>query len=806
MYLSFNWLKEFVKISKKTTPEELASLLTLHTVEVEGWQKQSKSFDKVVVGRVRTVSPHPNADRLRLVTVDIKKEILSVVCGAPNVAVGQRVPVALIGAILPGNIEIKESEIRGEKSFGMICAEDELGLGTNHEGIMVLNESAKVGQAFADYLGLNDTILEIDNKSLSNRGDLWGHYGMAREISALLKAPLDDYPQPSAELLIPAGKKNVSVKVENKKICSRYIAVKIDNVKITESPAWLKKRLASLGVRPINALVDITNYVMLECGQPLHAFDAADIARIGVRLSKPDESLETLDGKERLLPEETIVITNGEEIIALAGIMGGAASAIKDTTESIILEAATFDAVFVRKASQRLNLRTDASMRFEKTLDPNLPVMAWQRAWQLIKEVFPEAELAGAPVDIKNFELEPSAIPVDFSWLKKRMGRDVSRKDAAGILERLGFKVVNEGGNLMVTPPSWRAVKDVSIKEDVLEEVARVIGYDKIPSLPMSAPLSLLPENEEQRLERKIQDILSGAGRLAETYNYSFVSEASLAKLHFDSKDYLKLVNPISEQQAYLRQSLLTNLLQNVKTNQFNYSQFGLFEMGRVFLPLAGEYNMDIKGGLLPYQGKRLGILLAGPDGNAVFSGLKGIIELLFESLWPQSTVEFTAMENAPAWAAAGQATMINFAGREIGLIGKLSGECSAAFGLKLKIAYAEINFKELLALSQALPVRQYEELIKYPPMTRDLAFVVNEKILYNDFWRHLVGFNSLIKKVELFDVYQGEALGSGLKSWAFHLTYQADDRTLTADEIDLIQEDLIRQSQERFDSQIRNF
>ncbi|MDP3836721.1 MAG: phenylalanine--tRNA ligase subunit beta [bacterium] len=806
MYLSINWLKDFVKIPKKLTPDELASVLTLHTVEVEGWQAQSETYKQVVVGRVLTVAQHPNADRLRLTTVDVKKETLSIVCGAPNVAVGQKVAVALIGAVLPNGLEIKESEIRGEKSYGMICAQDELGLGTDHEGIMVLNDNAKVGQTFADYLGLKDTTLEIDNKSLSNRGDLWGHYGMARELGALLKAPLLPYPQPDEKLLEAEGKAELSVKIENKKACSRYIAVKIENVKTIESPAWLKERLSAVGARPVNALVDITNYVMLDSGQPLHAFDATGISKLGVRYSKDDEGLETLDGKERMLPEETIVITNNNEPIAIAGIMGGAHSAIKDSTESIIIEAATFDAVAVRKASARLNLRTDASMRFEKTLDPHLPEIAWKRAWQIIKGVFPEARLAGVPVDIINFEMEPVAIAVDFSWLKKSLGKDIGRKDTVGILERLGFTVVIEGNVLMVTAPTWRAVKDVSIKEDILEEAARVIGYNEIPSLPLAATLSQLPDNQEMELERKIQDVLSGTGHLSETYNYSFVSESALTKLHFDVNNYLKLVNPISEQHVYLRQSLLTNMLQNVRTNQFNYPEFGLFEIGRVFLPIAGEYYKDEKGELMPYQGKRLGILVAGPDGNNVFNRAKGLAELMLSSLWPQARIELTVLESSPLWVEKGQAAAISCAGKEIGFTGRLSAEVANAFGLKLKVAYVEINFKELMALYLSLPANQYIEAPKYPPVTRDIAFVVDEKILYNDFWKVLIDFHPLIVKAELFDVYTGAGLGEGMKSLAFHLTYQDKERTLTAEEIDLIQADLIKRCQDKFEAQVRDF
>jgi len=806
MYLSLNWLKDFVKIPNKMKPEELAQLLTLHTVEVESWQSQSDAFSQVVVGKVLSVAPHPNADRLRLCKVDVKKDVLDIVCGAPNVAAGQRVPVALVGATLPNGLNIKESEIRGEKSLGMICAEDELGLGADHEGIMVLAKHAKVGQDFSAYLNLNDIILEIDNKSLSNRGDLWGHYGMAREVSTLLKTPLLPYLKIDEKILTPSGKEKISVKIEDKDICSRYIAVKINNVKIIDSPDWLKERLAALNIKPINALVDISNYVMFELGQPLHVFDAGNIQKISIRLSKKDEGLETLDGKERLLPEGSIVISDGSEPIAIAGIMGGANSAVNEKTTSIILEAATFDAVCIRKASQKLNLRTDASMRFEKTLDPNMPTLAWQKAWQLIKEIFPDAVLAGEITDISNFNLNIEKINLDFSWLKKKIGKQISRREVQNILERLGFLVEIDKNNLVVTPPSWRAVKDVTIKEDVLEEVIRIIGYNSIASATPNSALSFLPENRELLLERKIQDVLSGGCRMLETYNYSFVSEASLSKLNIDSSHYLKLVNPISEQQALLRQNLLPGLLQNVRLNQFNYSEFSLFEIGRIFLSLPGEYHKDSKEDFLPYQGKRLALLVAGSDENKVFTQLKSYLELLFNSLWPQVKLEYTALENIPTWAKHDQVAAIYCGGKELGVLGILDNKLAGNFGLKLKTAFAEINFKDLLQLDKSLPVNQYKEAPKYPAVIRDLSFVVDEKMLYNDFWRTLINFNPLLVQAELFDIYQGDALDGGKKSWAFHLTYQDKNRTLTAEEVDLIQKDLIQTCQDKFDAKVRDF
>jgi len=368
MYISLNWLKDFVKIPTKIEAAEIAKQLTSHTVEVEGFINQSEQFNKIVIGKVLEVKKHPNADRLRLAVVDIKKEKLNIVCGAPNLAEGQLVPVALIGAILPGGLEIKESEIRGEKSSGMICAEDELGIGKSHEGIIVLNENAKIGESFAKYLKVNDIILEVDNKSLSNRPDLLNHYGIARELSVIFDLSLKPYEKFLEKKFhfLTAKENKLEVKVEDKEACPRYMAVKIDGLEVKESPAWLKERLIAVNQKPINNIVDLTNYVMLECGQPLHSFDATKVEKIVVRRGQKNEIFETLDEKERNLNEDDLLITDGKNPIAVAGVMGGKNSGINNETKNIVLESANFKAANVRKTSQKLGLRTEASTRYEK--------------------------------------------------------------------------------------------------------------------------------------------------------------------------------------------------------------------------------------------------------------------------------------------------------------------------------------------------------------------------------------------------------------------------------------------------------
>ncbi len=806
MLLSLNWLKDFIKIPKGVTPEDLALRLTMHTVEVEGWNDQSSSFAGVVVGKVLTVDKHPNADRLRVTTVDIKKEILTIVCGAPNVEAGQFVPVATVGTILPNGLEIKESEIRGEKSSGMICAEDELSLGNNHEGIMVLDKKAKIGEPFAQYLNLDDIILEIDNKSLSNRSDLWGHYGMAREIGTFYDSELKNY----EEFLKPeiiTGSLKLDVKVEDKKLCPRYMALAVSGIKVEESPSWLKDRLIAIGLRPINNIVDVTNYVMFETGQPLHAFSKDQVEKIIVRTAKKDEHIETLDGKERELSEEMLVIANADGPIAVAGVMGGQHSAINNETTEIVIEAANFDAVSIRKTAGKLGLRTDASMRYEKSLDPNLTETGLHRAYALLKTICKTAEASSEIIDISNFSVNQGPIILNLNWINDKIGQEISEKQIVNTLEHLGFIVEKNGDDLSVTIPTWRAAKDIAIAEDILEEIMRIYGYDNIiTSVPL---VSLNPPEmlSELVLERKIKSILSANLNLSETYNYSFVGESQLMKLNIDFSSYLKLVNPISDQQTLLRQNLITGLLGGVKTNQFNFDEIRLFELGRVYLDAPGIHDKSGEDKeRLPYQEKRISFVLSGKSGN-YFTEAKGLIESLIKIIFNHNwETEFVAVEDFPIYSDNKKSVRVRVNNHDLGLISTINSDVLNKFGLKNETVTAELNFAELLSLFIVCPLTKYQAVPKYPMISRDLAFVVDSGMMYNDLRREIKSFDDLISEVELFDSYQGDKLGEDKKSLAFHVIYQSLERTLRAEEIDEIQSRLIARLEEKFGAQIRNF
>lgn len=817
MLLSLNWLKDFVKIPGSITPEELAVRLTLHTVEVEAVENQAKKFDRVVVGKILEVKPHPNADRLQLVKVNSGNEVLEIVCGATNIAPGQLVPLALTGAVLPNGVEIREVEVRGVKSNGMLCASDELGLGEDCSGILILNKAAKIGQNLAKHLRLEETVFEIDNKSLTNRPDLWSHLGMAREIAAFLKTRFSPY-QPNKKILAkPTGSFKVKVIVEDGQLCPRYMAVGVERVRVAPSPDWLAKRLIASGMRPINNIVDVTNYVMLELGQPLHAFDASRIntnketnkreSLIIVRKAKEGEFIETLEGEKRKLDKDTLVIADSKKPIAIAGVMGGANGEISDKTTSVIIESANFDFISIRKTSQKLGLRTESSIRFEKSLDPFLAETAIIRAVELILKICPGAKVASDLVD--NFTLESRqakhTILLNLGWLYRRLGEAIKPSRVIEILSSLGFTVKQKDDDLSVAVPSWRAIRDIEIAEDLAEEVVRIYGFDKIkaslPEIVMFQP----EKDEERKFEKKIKEFLAGGAALTEVYNYSFVGAEQMKKLFLDYAGHLKLANPIAAHQTMLRQSLAPNLIENVKLNQPRFREIGLFEIGSVFLSSEGELDKDNRGGgKLPFQEKRLGIILAEDEAADLFRKTKGVVEYLLDSFelqgeWKSAEIKFN-------WADEKQSADLRVAGRTVGSVNKLSSKIGRGLGLKKEAAVAEINLKQLFIAVKVRGPKKYQEYEKYPPLTRDLAFVVNNKILYSDIKEEIEGFSELIRQVELFDVFTGGKLGPKNKNLAFHLIYQAADRTLTAAEVDKLQAELIKKLEEKFGAKIRNF
>lgn len=810
MYISYNWLQDFIKIPGKINSSGIADKLTTHTVEVENIVCQTDIFKNIVVGKVLEVEKHPNADKLNLSLVNVGSDKLKIVCGASNLKVGQFVPVALVGAVLPNGLEIKQSIIRGETSNGMICAEDELGLGDDHEGIMVLSKKTKAGELFSDYLKLNDTVFEVDNKSLSNRPDLLSHYGLARELATILETKLKPYSKVVGvypDLLSDKKIKNLEITVDDKISVLRYSAIKIENIKIGDSPEWLRNRLIAVNQKPINNIVDLTNYIMLECGQPLHAFDARKIKKIKVRLAEKNESIITIDNQNRNLSVDDIIITDGKDPIALAGIMGGKNSEINEDTNSFILESATFNAENIRRTSQRLGLRTEASTRFEKSLDPELTVEAIYRFLSLLKEISPEFKISSQLFDVYHQKFIEKNITLDLDWLKDKIGQEIPKDKVISILSHLGFKILKSAQKLEVSIPSWRATRDVKEKEDLIEEVLRIYGYDQIePTLP-TEKLSTPEINHELIIERKIKNILALKFNLFETRNYSFVSEDYLTKLNIDFFNHLKLANPLSEIHNLLRQSLIPGLVNNVKSNQAKGEGFGFFEIGYTFFNSFGELDMTTDGKeKLPHQEKKLALAITGKNVD-LFSKMKNMLTSFCREIIGQNVdINFSDIESVPGWSQSGMCTKFFVNKEDLGYLGLIKPEVIKSLNIKTNVALLEISLPVLHQIIKKQPLVFFAEPPKYPAVIRDVSFVVSQKVMYNDIKKEIETFNPLITSIELIDVYVGDKLDKNEKSLTFRFYYQAKDRTLVSSEVDGIQNGLINKLSERFQIKLRNF
>ena len=816
MKISFNWLKDFVSVPKNVTPEALASKLMLTTTEIEGIEKRGEVLDKLIVGFVKTREKHPNADRLSATKVDIGGgKILNIVCGAPNVLAGQKVVVALPGVTLPNGLTLERREVRGIVSEGMICSADEMGLGpSSHAGIMVLSGAAKVGAKVSTVLPMKDVIYEIDNKSLSHRSDLWGHYGMAREVAAIFGQKFKEYKIKKAKNISKSAVK-FEVKVQNKKLCPRYLGAVVENIKIGPSPAWLSARLESVGVRSINNIVDITNYVMLEFGQPMHAFDFEKVEadergskrgltrKIIVREAKNGESMATIDGVQRKLDSSMLVIADNKKPIAIAGVMGGGNSEVSDKTTKIILEAANFDFINVRKTSMRLGLRTEASIRFEKGLDPNFAELGMARALELIAKIIPGAKVAGKIVDVKNFKLNQGPIKFDFDFLNKKIGEIIPPAKVVSILKDLGFGLKKVGKVLNVKIPTWRATKDVDVAEDLVEEVARVYGYDnirgKMPEVRMTTP----EENRARKVERLVKNILAKGLGMTEICNYSFAEEKVLRKFGLNPAEHIRLKNSINKNLTHLRQSLIPGLVANMAQNQYFVDSVRIFEMGKIFFREAGELK---KGGKsserLPRQDESLAGMILEKGNETPFYGVKAVAAEVLDVLHIAHKFEVW-QKDVPMWANSARTAKIVVGGKTLGIVTELSPAVEQSFGVRHRVGIFGINFTELVKLYRDEVA--YRSIPKYPAIELDLALIVTQKTVWDDVLKNIFeAENRLVKEVKLFDVYEGRGVEAGKKSLAFRIVYRSDERTLRIEEAKKIEEKIIQKLGQKFGAKLR--
>jgi len=844
MLISYSWLKKYVNLPDSISATDVAAKLNASTVEVEKVEMQGKNLENIVVGKILSCEKHPNADKLKVCKVDAGDGKLQIVCGGSNVAVGMLVALAKVG--LPAGrqgakvkwhgagelVELKPAVIRGVESAGMICASTEIGLSEmfplkEEKEILDLTDVVRVenfqplrpGTPLVKALGLDDAILEIDNKSLSNRPDLWGHYGIAREAAVLFDKKLKEY---KVSKIKPGKEMNIKVEVKDSKLCPRYMAVAMSGVTVGASPKWLQKSLLAVGLRPINNIVDITNYMMMDLGQPLHAFDYQQLTTnnkqltITVRTAKDGEEFTTLDGQKRKLDSSTLMITDGEKNLAIAGVMGGLESGITSETKTIILESANFEAASIRRTSAKLDLRTDSSARFEKGLDPNLAALALEKAVELVLECCPAAKAASKIADEAKFSLRQGPITVSMEFLQKKTGIKLSKKEAVKILERLGFGVKIKNDELSVTIPSWRATKDISIPEDLVEEIIRIHGFDKIA--PQMPTFSINPpeENRLKKIERRIKNILVNSLAYTEVYNYSFVSPQSITKLGQDVSKHLELANPLSQERPFLRRHLMNNLLENVKNNIDDYPELRLFEVGKKFLPeKPGARAMANGNELLPRQDTWLHAIFASKkrrvskdvtrhdfdkSNKDVFWEARRVVEAVFSDLGKEFKLEKN--EKSRPWQHPSRAGNIMLDNNSMGAVFEFHPMVVENFGLECAVAMMSLNLDELANLPEA--EKKYKSINLFPSVERDLAISVKKSMAHADILAALSGADPLLQSVKLFDVYEGEGVGADHKSMAYHFVYRSSRRTLVTEEVDKAHEGLIKILKDKFGAEVR--
>ncbi|NQS75841.1 MAG: phenylalanine--tRNA ligase subunit beta [Peptococcaceae bacterium] len=781
MLVSYKWLQEFVEID--ISPRELADRLTLAGVTVEGVKEVGAGVSKVLTGKIEAINRHPNADKLVITTVDVGTEKLQIITAATNVNVGDIIPVAVEGAKLASGLVIKRAKLRGVESRGMMCSGQELGIDPKTmsteqaEGIMILPPTTPIGKDAKEILGLDDYILELD--LTPNRGDCLSIIGVAREIAALLGRPFSP-PQPTLRELEERIDEQVNVDIADPDLCHRFVGRLIKNVQVASSPLWMQQRLRAAGMRPINNIVDVTNYVMLELGQPMHAFDynLLQDGHIIVRRVRAGEKIVTLDGVERALTPGMLAITDPSGPIAIAGVMGGQATEVTEKTNSILLESAFFNPISVRRTSKALGLRSEASLRFEKGIDIGGCARAADRAAQLIVEMGCGEAVAGR-VDKLPEKIKERVIQFRPSRASYVLGVDIAGEIARDILTSLQFKVRDGGEDLLVTVPTHRS--DVSLEVDLIEEVARMYGYDKAPVTLPSGGVSGGTKTREQIYTAHAGNELA-AGGFFEVMTYSFVHPRvfDLMNLPIDSpyRNTLKLQNPLSEEHGVMRTMLLPCLMEVLVRNHNRRVQNGaIFEVGRVFVNRGLDTQPEEKTTLAAAaMGCTPGSWNVSPTAYDYYH-LKGVLENLFTVLHTVP-VKFRPESANPSFHP-GRTAVLEAGGRRLGILGELHPDVLENYDLPVKVTAFELDFDRLLALS-GRPA-DFIPLPKYPAIERDLAILVKKDILAD----HILATikkagGKLLNAVSLFDIYRGEQVPEGMQSMAFSLLFQASDRTLT--------------------------
>lgn len=785
MKLSLQWIRKYVALPKNLEVSTLVHDLTMRTVEVEDAFNPADSLEKIVVGVVADIQPHPQADMLRVCLVDIGNDAPStIVCGGSNIKAGMSVAVAVPGAKVRWHGEgepvlIKTTKLRGVKSDGMICAAREMELEDlfpakdDHEILDLTGFPAKPGTPVSEALGLDDIIIEIDNKSLTNRPDLWCHYGIARELAAIYSLELKPLPIFSP----PKTLSEYPVTIKNPVRCRRYAALQYEGLNNLPSPYWLQTCLWKIGIRPISSLVDITNYVMLDVGQPTHAFDKNQVNQeIIVRNALPDEGLTLLGGKNLKLTEEDLMICDMKEPIALGGVMGGAKDSISPNTDNMLLEIANFEPKGIRRSAARHQVRTESAIRNEKGLDTQRVEQAMAVADQLIRQLYPSARITAFTDQYPN-KTETISVEVNLDWLNKRLGRVVSTNQIKKLLSPLGFVQQNLQDSILITVPTWRATGDVSQKEDILEEIARMLGYEHFEFIPPSIKLETAINQPRMTLERKTREYLAFQCAMQEVFTYPWVHQQFLKAACIQPDQCLQLSAPPSPEYSCLRSSLVPAMLETCSQNLRYLDVFSIFELAQVFL--HGETHPSEIDETLPLQQRYLAMAMVGKDARTLFRTAKGVVELLPKAVMSEP-LSFTQKEQ-PLWADAKAWLNIVSQDEVIGSMGLISIQSAKAADIKrAQVAIVEINMEKIIPLPSRS--NQFQPLPLFPLVDKDFSVLLDEKVSWDDISKSL---ESLVRSIIFVEEYRGKQIPEGKKSLMFSVTLGSDQGTLTTHQID---------------------
>ena len=798
MLISLNWLKQYIDLDGIEI-NEMENSLTMIGQEVEKIEIAGSNLENVVTAKIIEKEMHPDSDHLTVCKVDNGKEILQIVCGASNHKAGDKVVLAQIGAKLSEDFVIKKGKIRGKESCGMLCSEVELGIGSDKDGIIILPEDAPVGVPFKDYLGINDTVFELE--ITPNRPDCLSHIGIARELSAYYGKELK---YPETEIKSEISEKtsdNVKVSIEDSNLSRRYVTRILKNVTVKESPKWLKERIESVGLRSINNIVDVSNFILMEMNHPNHVFDLDKIEgnEIKVKSAVKGDKLVTLDEQERELEDGDIVICDSKKILALGGVMGGLDSEVTDNTKNILLEVAQFNPQNVRKTSRRLTLSSDSSYRFERGIDVEDSIKVINRLANLIQEVA-GGEILNGYVDVYPVPYENKVAELNFERLDRFVGKVIPREKVIEILRNLEIDVKDNGETLTLTAPSYRG--DLELEQDYFEEVIRMYGFDNIENILPRVDINKNSTLDTTKLTDRVKTICASVG-LKEVINYSFIPKDALQKLKFTGVSEDKLIdisNPITEDFVTMRPTLLYSLIKNAKDNMNrNVSNIRFFEVSRTFEKAEELAKEDIK----------VGIILAGENDKTLwnpkpvhydFYDLKGIVEEIFSKLKFQS---FSIKRSVQTEFHPGRSADI-FVGKEyIGSFGEIHPDVLENFGLNKKtVLVAEFNI-ELIKKYINKPF-VYQGIVKYPAVPRDLALVMNENILVGDVLKTIEKIDKKVEKVELFDIYQGIGVEPGKKSVAISILLRDDSKTLEEKEINDIIDKILAKMKKDYMAELR--